>query len=214
MSKIKTAALALLAMVVIVAMTSASIAYFTDSKTAKNTFTMGNVAITLDEAPVDNQGKAAAGSRVDHIDYGKEAAYPGAVLDKDPTVHNVGKNPAYIRAAVTVSSWAELIAACYPEFGANSTQAGYEAALRLLVGELGEGWSVVGMRGGDTFVLKYDAVLTPGADTTPIFRHVLVPGKLENGNAASFSEVNVLAEAVQQNGFDSWENAFTAFDNN
>ncbi len=75
MSKAKTVALALLAIVVIVAMTGASIAYFSDSKTAKNTFTMGNVAITLDEAPVDDQGKEAAGSRVDHIDYGREAAY-------------------------------------------------------------------------------------------------------------------------------------------
>ena len=68
--------------------------------------------------------------------------YPGAVVTKDPIVHNVGKNAAYIRATVNVSNWMNLVAACYPDFKETFPNDGYKAALNLLVGELGEGWSV------------------------------------------------------------------------
>ena len=45
MSKKKLITLALVAIVAITAIASASLAYFTDTKTADNTFTMGNVKI-------------------------------------------------------------------------------------------------------------------------------------------------------------------------
>ena len=51
MTKKKIITLALVAVIAVTAIASASIAYFTDTKTAKNTFTMGNVKIALDEAP-------------------------------------------------------------------------------------------------------------------------------------------------------------------
>ena len=97
MTKKKIITLALVAVITVMAIASASIAYFTDTKTAKNTFTMGNVKIALDEAPVNEEGHAIDGDRVTANEYGIEAVYPGATLDKDPTVHNTGKNPAYIR---------------------------------------------------------------------------------------------------------------------
>lgn len=54
-----------------------------------NTFTVGNVSITLDEAQVQKDAAAstwsAASARVQQNDY--EGIYPGAVLPKDPTVH-------------------------------------------------------------------------------------------------------------------------------
>ena len=49
MSKKKIITLALVAMIAILSITSASLAYFTDTKTAENTFTMGNVKIVLDD---------------------------------------------------------------------------------------------------------------------------------------------------------------------
>ena len=39
---------------VAIAIVGASLAYFTDTKTATNTFTMGNVKITLDETDVND----------------------------------------------------------------------------------------------------------------------------------------------------------------
>lgn len=54
-----------------------------------NTFTVGSVSITLDEAQVQKDDAAstwsATAARVKHNDYA--GIYPGAVLPKDPTVH-------------------------------------------------------------------------------------------------------------------------------
>lgn len=223
MTKKKILTLALAALIAVTAITSASVAYFTDTGTARNVFTMGNVNITLDEAPVDEFGQATDGDRVTENEYGTEAAYPGAVLDKDPTVHNTGSNSAYVRATVNVSDWMNLVAAYYPEFEATFPNDDYNAALNLLVGELGDGWSVVGVEAGDTFtvgrfdakfVLKYDSVVAPGEDTSPMFTQVKIPVGIDNANAASFNEIKIVAQAVQENGFETWEDAFDAFDGN
>ena len=164
--KKKITAIFLCVALVAIAIAGASLAYFTDTKTATNTFTMGNVKITLDETDITNP----EGDRVTSNEYD---VYPGAVVTKDPVVHNVGKNGAYIRATVNVSNWMNLVAAYYPDFKETFPNDGYKAALNLLVGELGEGWSVVGVEAGDVFtigqfdakfVLKYDGVLAAGAD--------------------------------------------------
>lgn len=221
MTKKKVITLALVVIIAVAAITSASLAYFTDTKTAKNTFTMGDVKIALDEAPVDGNGHAIDGDRVKANNYGIDAAYPGAVLDKDPTVHNTGKNSAYIRATVNVSNWMNLAAAYYPDFKETFPNDGYKAALNLLVGELGEGWSVVDVAAGDVFtigqfdakfVLKYDGVLAPGESTTPMFEYITIPTGITNASASSFDEVKIVAQAIQANSFDSWEAAFAAYD--
>lgn len=192
----------------------ATFAYLTDTKTVNNTFTMGNVAIKLDETNVNDP----TGDRVTSNAY---SVYPGAVVTKDPIVHNTGKNAAYIRATVNVSNWMNLCAAYYPDFKYTFGQEGYKAALNLLVGELGEGWSVVGVTAGDTFtigqfdakfILKYDGKLAAGADTTAMFQTVTIPAGIDNANTESFSGVKVVAQAIQADGFDTWEAAFAAYD--
>lgn len=191
-----------------------TLAYFTDSKTATNTFTMGNVNIKLDETDIKNP----EGDRVTSNAYD---VYPGEVVTKDPIVHNTGKNGAYIRATVNVYNWMNLVAAYYPDFKETFPNDGYKAALNLLVGELGDGWSVVGVVAGDTFtigqfdakfVLKYDGVLDAGADTTAMFQTVTIPAGIDNANASSFQSVKVVAQAIQADGFDTWEAAFAAYD--
>lgn len=212
--KKKITAIFLCVALVAIAVVGASLAYFTDTKSATNTFTMGNVKITLDETDVKNP----EGARVTSNAYD---VYPGAVVTKDPIVHNTGKNAAYIRATVNVSDWMNLVAAYYPDFKETFPNDGYKAALNLLVGELGEGWSVVGVEAGDVFtigqfdakfILKYDGILAAGADTTAMFQTVTIPAGLDNANAGSFDEVKVVAQAIQADGFDNWEAAFAAFD--
>ena len=191
-----------------------TLAYFTDSKTATNTFTMGNVNIKLDETDIKNP----EGDRVTSNAYD---VYPGEVVTKDPIVHNTGKNGAYIRATVNVYNWMNLVAAYYPDFKETFPNDGYKAALNLLVGELGEGWSVVAVVAGDTFtigqfdakfVLKYDGVLAAGADTTAMFQTVTIPAGIDNANADHLQSVKVIAHAIQADGFYSWEAAFAAYD--
>ena len=212
--KKKITAIFLCVALVAIAIVGASLAYFTDSKTATNTFTMGDVKIKLDETNVNDP----TGDRVTSNTYN---VYPGAVVTKDPIVHNVGKNAAYIRATVNVSNWMNLVAAYYPDFKPTFPNEGYEAALNLLVGELGDGWSIVGVAAGDTFtighfdakfILKYDGTLAAGADTTAMFQTVTIPAGIDNVNNDSFSEVKVVAQAIQADGFKTWEAAFAAFD--
>lgn len=210
--------IAIIALVVLVAVASVlgTLAYLTDTRTVENTFTMGDVKIKLDETDVNNP----KGDRVTKNDY---EVYPGAIVTKDPIVHNVGANGAYIRATVNVSDWMNLVAAYYPDFKETFPNEGYKAALNLLVGELGEGWSVVDVEAGDVFtigqfdakfILKYDGVLKGGENTTAMFQTVTVPAGIDNVNAKSFNSVKVKAQAMQANGFDSWEAAFVAFDAN
>lgn len=212
--KKKILALSMCIALAAIAIVGASLAYFTDTKTATNTFTMGNVKIELDETDIKNP----EGDRVTSNAYD---VYPGAVVTKDPIVHNTGKNGAYIRATVNVSNWMNLVGAYYPDFKPTFPNADYKAALNLLVGELGEGWSVVDVVAGDVFtigqfdakfILKYDGVLADGADTTAMFQTVTIPAGIDNANADSFDEVKVVAQAIQADGFNSWEDAFAAFD--
>ena len=212
--KKKILALSMCIALAAIAIVGASLAYFTDTKTATNTFTMGNVKIKLDETNVNDP----KGDRVTSNEYN---VYPGAVVTKDPIVHNIGKNGAYIRATVNVSNWMNLAAAYYPDFKETFPNDGYKAALNLLVGELGEGWSVVDVKAGDVFttgqfdakfILKYDGVLAAEADTTAMFQTITIPTGIDNANADSFDEVKVVAQAIQADGFDTWEAAFAAFD--
>lgn len=214
MTKKRFVAILLCVTLVALAAIGATFAYLTDTKTVDNTFTMGNVAIKLDETNVNDP----TGDRVTSNAYN---VYPGAVVTKDPIVHNTGKNAAYIRATVNVSNWMNLCAAYYPDFKETFPNDGYKAALNLLVGELGEGWSVVGVEAGDTFtigqfdakfILKYDGKLAAGENTTAMFQTVTIPAGIDNANTDSFKEVKVVAQAMQADGFDTWEAAFAAYD--
>ena len=214
MTKKRFVAILLCVTLVALAAIGATFAYLTSTATVNNTFTMGNVKITLDETNVNDP----TGARVTSNEYN---VYPGAVVTKDPIVHNTGKNAAYIRATVNVSNWMNLVAAYYPDFKETFPNDGYKAALNLLVGELGEGWSVVGVTAGDSFIggaidakfiLKYDGKLAAGENTTAMFQTVTIPAGIDNANTESFKGVKVVAQAIQADGFDTWEAAFAAYD--
>lgn len=131
--KKKITAIFLCVALVAIAVVGASLAYFTDTKTATNTFTMGDVKIKLDETNVND----TEGDRVTSNEYN---VYPGAVVTKDPIVHNTGKNAAYIRAIVTVENgmnWLGL-------YNDNVWTAPQEAAFNALINNtLGEDWELV-----------------------------------------------------------------------
>ena len=216
--KKKITAIFLCVALVAIAVVGASLAYFTDTKTATNTFTMGDVKIKLDETNVNDP----EGDRVTSNAYD---VYPGAVVTKDPIVHNTGKNGAYIRAIVTVENgmnWLGL-------YNDNVWTAPQEDAFNALINNtLGEDWELVDiaydMSGPNhptsDFVatLKYTKVLDARADTSAMFSQIAFPAKMtgndvttriaQNGNFG----INVVAQAIQIDGFNTWEEAFAAFD--
>ena len=59
-------------------------AYLTSKATVTNTFTVGNVAITMTESPVDKYGTVVTGSRVTANEY---KLIPGHTYVKDPVIH-------------------------------------------------------------------------------------------------------------------------------
>ena len=83
---------AIAVMLVAVLVVGGTLAYFTDTKSATNTFTVGDVKIKLDESNVNDPD----GDRVTSNEY--TGMLPGIQYKKDPVVTNTGKNGAYVRA--------------------------------------------------------------------------------------------------------------------
>ncbi len=75
-----------LALVLVIAMSVAgTYAYLTSQAEVKNTFTVGKVAITLDEAKVNEYG--VADNRVPRVTENSYKLMPGHEYSKDPVVH-------------------------------------------------------------------------------------------------------------------------------
>ena len=76
-----------------------AIAYFTDTDTKTNTFTIGNVDIELEEPHWSTTDTTPANGVPDVA----ENLMPGQTIAKDPTINNLStKNPAYVFAKVEV----------------------------------------------------------------------------------------------------------------
>lgn len=218
MTKKRFVAILLCVTLVALAAIGATFAYLTSTATVNNTFTMGNVKITLDETNVNDP----TGDRVTSNEYN---VYPGAVVTKDPIVHNTGKNGAYVRAVVTIEdgmNWLGL-------YNENVWTAPQEAAFNAMINNtLGDGWELVDiaydMSGPNhptsDFVatLKYTKVLNAKEDTTAMFSQIAFPTKLTGNDVTTRIDqngefgINVVAQAIQADGFENWVDAFAAYD--
>ena len=87
--KKKVIALVLCMIMLVAVSITGTLAYLTSQDQVTNTFTVGNVKITMDEVQVDENGvSVAAGTRVESNTY---KVLPGSTYDKDPIIH-VGEN--------------------------------------------------------------------------------------------------------------------------
>lgn len=193
-----------------------TMAYFTDEDTVKNTFVVGeNVDITLDESKVTKDGDeyiADSETRVKENNY--EGIYPGAVMPKDPTVTmGASSNAAYVRAKVTVGggvNWLHLYGSEDP--------AAQENFMALINNTLGAGWTITGTEVKDSDVvvtILYETRLEAGEQTSPVFAEVKFSADVDQDNVGLFNgsfQIDVVAEAIQAQGFDTAEEAFVAFD--
>lgn len=85
-TKTKALALALCAVLLVVTTVFVTMAFLTSKDTVTNTFTVGKVTITLDEADVKSDGtyESNKDARVDANEY---KLIPGHTYIKDPTIH-------------------------------------------------------------------------------------------------------------------------------
>ena len=191
--KKKLMAIALAVCVVAVLAAGASLAYFTDkTETADNVFTMGNVKITLDETDLtkDDDSRTAEGNTYENL-------YPGMEMVKDPTVHNTGRNGAWVRVIVRVANGAAFM----DQF--KDTQYG-QSPLEGLTHGLGAGWQITAST-KDTatndmvYTIVYNTVLKPGESTPAVFKKLYIPATFGNGEMAAITYTNANNEPV--NGF-------------
>ena len=84
-SKKKVFVTVLCAAALVVASVLGTMAYLTSQDAVENTFTVGKVAITLDEAKVTDAGDPVVGA--DRVKTNTYKLIPGHEYTKDPTVH-------------------------------------------------------------------------------------------------------------------------------
>lgn len=206
---VSLAALALVAAISI----GGTIAYLTSTDEVVNTFTVGNVAIKLDEAKANTDG-----SLVPNAERVKASSYkllPGHTYNKDPMVTVLsGSETSYIKMTVTFSKANELDAIFAPT-GAELTSIfnGYDAA----------NWTYKGNTKNTTdntrtyeFWYK-EAVGAPTADVAldALFDSITVPGTITNEQLATIAgmTITVNAYAIQADGFATADAAWTAYNN-
>lgn len=210
MSKKKILSLCLVIALAAVAVLGGTLAYFTDTAENTNTFTMGNVAITLDEAPVERvEDEWVADEEAPRVEANEYAnIYPGVVLPKDPTVHNIGSYGAYVRVKIT----ADLDALTGMEA---------EEDLTKILDIDTVNWTFVKKvvdeeAGTVTFIYNYNTELEAGDDTSAVFTEVSIPAALTNEDIVEYGldsfEIKIVAEAIQADSFADVTDAFAAYD--
>lgn len=206
------------AALLVVASVMGTMAYLTDSKTAVNTFTVGNVHINLDEANVDESGNVVGNERTTGSAY---HLIPGHSYVKDPTVTVLANSEAsYVRMLVTVTFDKEL-----DNDLLNIKLEGNAKTDDDIITGYSSDWQRVGAptitntNDGKT-VIKYEyryknmvSKATTDTKLPALFQGVHVPSSWGNDemNAYGTFTIDVVAQAIQADGFDDADEAWAAW---
>ena len=209
----KTIAIVALVVLVAVASVLGTLAYLTSTDTVKNTFTVGKVNITLDEAEVEMNGVAVTpAKRVKKNEY---KLMPGHTYTKDPMVTVLaGSEPSYIKMTVTFSKANELDAIFAPT-GADLTSIfkGYDSANWIAKGNTKD--AAANTR---TYEFWYkETVGAPTADVAldALFDSITIPGEITQAQLETIKDmtITVTAYAIQADGFANADAAWAKFSN-
>lgn len=205
-TKRKALFLSLCAVLLVAVSVMGTIAYLTSTDNVANTFTVGSVAITLDETDVDN---STVGAERDKANSYK--LIPGHTYTKDPIIH-VGANSEDCYLFVKVVNGIAAIEE--DDTAARKTKIASQMRAK--------GWVAVD---GQTGVYVYtdangNKAVSAGSDIT-VFESFKISGSVDNATLATYSgkTVTVTAYAVQKDGFESntaaeiWNTAFRAANN-
>ena len=197
----KAMLMTLCAIILVVATVFGTMAYLTSTDKVVNTFTVGNVAIKLDEAPVDGNGKATTGDRVKANSY---KLLPSHTYDKDPTVTVLANSEeSYVKMTVTFSKANELDAIFAADGGADLTSIfnGYDSTNWIYKDNTKDATA-------DTRTYEFwykEAVGAPTADVAleALFNSITVPGSITKEQLATIEgmTITVNAYAIQADGF-------------
>ncbi len=196
-----------------------TIAYLTDTAAVTNTFTVGKVQITLDEAIVTTDGVPTTDPVTGATRTDKGNNYhliPGKTYTKDPvTTVLANSESSYVRMLVTITEYDKLVAA-FTAHGETFTPAewvkDYDAT------KWGKNSAAVDSDGNLTMEYRYfTTVGTMGLSDQvlpALFTSFTVPGFLTGEEMAELQtmEIIVQAQAIQAESFDSADAAWAAFE--
>lgn len=210
-TKRKALLLTFCAVLLVVASVLGTIAYLTANDTVTNTFTVGQVAINLDEAKVTEDGEAV--TPAERVKANSYKLLPGHTYTKDPTVTVLsGSESSYIKMTVTFNKANELDAIFAPN-GADLTSIfnGYDDANWIAKGNTKN--TTANTR---TYEFWYkEAVVAPTTDVKldALFKSITVPNDITGEQLATIQgmTITVNAYAIQADGFETAEEAWDAF---
>lgn len=179
--------MSVLAIVLVIAMSVAgTYAYLTSQDSVTNTFTVGNVAITLDEAKANTDGSLVAGA--DRVKANTYKLLPGHTYTKDPIIH--------------VDAASEN---CYLFVKVENEIAAIEGANNVASQMTANGWVAVE---GETGVYAYTVnnaltAVEAGANVN-VFGTLTIADTVTNTVLAGYADktITVTAYAIQADGFD------------
>lgn len=200
----------------------ATLAYLTSqTEVVENTFTVGQVKITLDEVEVNTAGQAvdkngeAVEDLADAVRTTKAQSYklfPNGTYDKDPTIHvDPISSDAYLRVIVTVTNMK------------NTDELLGDRLEEVVLGLDLNKWTVVSntqdkAKDVRTYVLtlndKKGGMINGKSGDLVLFTGIHVPSDLDNADIKKLDNTTMTfkAEAIQADGFADATAAWAAFD--
>lgn len=202
------------AMLLVCLSVGATVAYLTDTKTITNTFTVGKVKITLDEAAIKQEnGNWVEDSTKARVKGNEYHLLPGMSYAKDPTVTvKADSEEAYVRVLVTVNKRQEL----------DKLFMDHNYDIKNIVTGISDDWTVAMVSTDENnnriYELRYKSTVAPSDKDTvldDIFEGIKMPGDIVNAELATISglTIEVVAHAIQADGFDTADAAWAAFGN-
>lgn len=188
----KALLLGVCAVLLVTASVLGTMAYLTSTDAVTNTFTVGNVTITLDEAKVNPDGTPVAGA--DRVKANAYKLMPGSTYTKDPTVHvAAGSEDCYVFVKV--------------ENGIANLEATGDTTIAKQMET--QGWSLVT---GETNIYAYKNTVAAGTDVKVFetFKIADDANTKTEWNSITNAQVKITAYAIQADGFDTAKAAWDA----
>ena len=211
MKKFKALLVVACALLLVAASVFGTMAYLTSTDEVKNTFTVGKVKITLNEAKVNADGTPVANA--ERVKANEYKLLPGHTYTKDPTVTvEEGSESSYVKMTVTFSK-ASALDAIFAPTGAELTSIfnGYDATNWIYKGNTKDATA-------DTRTYEFWYKETAGAPTADValdalFDSITVPGTITGDQLKTIGgmTITVNAYAIQADGFANATAAWEAF---
>lgn len=191
-TKSKALLMTLCAVLLVAASVLGTMAYLTSQDSVKNTFSIGKIAITLDEAQVDADGNAQ--TNVPRVKANAYKLMPGHEYDKDPTVHVTANSE---------DSWIFVKV----ENGISAIEATGNTTIAAQIKE--EGWEALD---GGTNVYYKSYTKNAAQQDLVVFKSFKVADTVTDTDLAKYEKANITitAYAIQKDGFNDAKAAWTA----